>query len=614
LGNHKKKPQLWIGFFFYVSFYQSKAMILDLQAGKFPTLTWQSGKKPAGRTESGPSIAPGAITSIHTHTGGARVVWRNLAANTTQTELVTQTPLAIATQTGLHILVTPADTSVPAFYALITTILSMQLSNVSTGTRLVMAGDNGTFGGTLNVTETIAVLNNRIEAAIAASTSSWEEVTAAGSIQSTATQTNDEFVRIVGGTANQGVKLPLAAPGLVRYIYNATATAKKVYPFLGDQIENLGVNIPFVLGSGEGLQLTSNKLGLWQQSVSEHVQDLTGVGTTQSGAAQINAESDYVVGTISAGQVAFVMPPAVVPAKITITNTHASLAARIFPSTGEYINQGAVDAESFLAAGRSVSLICTVAGRWDDAQSSFGLVSLNTIREKVTGNAVFVETAAGVAMTAFAAAAATFYVPINPRADQITAWAGGGQGSATIVQANIVDVNVVATTGDSVRLNAAVKQCFLSNTGAKSLDLFPPSGGTINGGSVDAAVAVPVGAKLYVTSINGVAFTTTYIGAQCSTQAGITAFATGGQANGTVLNTEVITIGVVASTGDSVTINLRLRKFDIANSGANDADMFPPTGGTINGGAPNAALSLVAGKRYHAFSADGLTWFADLSN
>jgi len=78
---------------------------------------------------------------------------------------------------------------------------------------------------------------------------------------------------------------------------------------------------------------------------------------------------------------------------------------------------------------------------------------------------------------------------------------------------------------------------------------------------------------------------------------GITAFATGGQANAVELSKEYSVLGTVGTTGDSVKLpatTLVGKRFVIKNAGANDADVFPSTGGDLGAGA-NTAVSLAAG-------------------
>jgi len=79
--------------------------------------------------------------------------------------------------------------------------------------------------------------------------------------------------------------------------------------------------------------------------------------------------------------------------------------------------------------------------------------------------------------------------------ETVTAFAGGGQGSATVLLSTWNLINVVATTGDSVALPATFQPgtlIWLKNTGAETLDVFPASGDDLGQG-VDTAVSVVAG-------------------------------------------------------------------------------------------------------------------------
>lgn len=83
-----------------------------------------------------------------------------------------------------------------------------------------------------------------------------------------------------------------------------------------------------------------------------------------------------------------------------------------------------------------------------------------------------------------------------------TALAGGGQTNATILTTQYCNVNVVATAADSVKLpaNALVGSTLrVINNTANSMNVFPHVGGTINSGTLNAAVAQAGGASaIYV--------------------------------------------------------------------------------------------------------------------
>lgn len=89
-------------------------------------------------------------------------------------------------------------------------------------------------------------------------------------------------------------------------------------------------------------------------------------------------------------------------------------------------------------------------------------------------------------------------------APAVTAFAGGGQGSATALTKDFSNITVCATAGDSVKLPAAIAGLTytVTNRGAASANVFPATGDTINGGSANAAIALPVGATLQFVAIN----------------------------------------------------------------------------------------------------------------
>lgn len=75
----------------------------------------------------------------------------------------------------------------------------------------------------------------------------------------------------------------------------------------------------------------------------------------------------------------------------------------------------------------------------------------------------------------------------------ITAFATGGQGSATQLQNSFSDVTTVATAGDSVKLTVAAAGVmhYVYNAGAAALDIFPATGDNLGAG-VDTAVSLAV--------------------------------------------------------------------------------------------------------------------------
>jgi hypothetical protein len=82
---------------------------------------------------------------------------------------------------------------------------------------------------------------------------------------------------------------------------------------------------------------------------------------------------------------------------------------------------------------------------------------------------------------------------LRSRANAITAFAGGGQASATQLAAEINRVTVVATAGDSVKLPAAVagRQVTVINAdAADAMDCFPQTGEIINALAANTALSI----------------------------------------------------------------------------------------------------------------------------
>jgi hypothetical protein len=95
-------------------------------------------------------------------------------------------------------------------------------------------------------------------------------------------------------------------------------------------------------------------------------------------------------------------------------------------------------------------------------------------------------------------------------ATTITAFATGGQGSATALTAEFNNVTTCATAGDSVKLPTAVAglKITVKNSGATSLAVFPFSGDSINALAVNLSVNIPVGGTTEFRAISGTVWET----------------------------------------------------------------------------------------------------------
>ena len=84
---------------------------------------------------------------------------------------------------------------------------------------------------------------------------------------------------------------------------------------------------------------------------------------------------------------------------------------------------------------------------------------------------------------------------------EFSAFAGGGQGSATQLTAYKNNITTVATAGDSVKMLPATEGVVqrITNSGAESLDLFPSTGNNFEGLGANVAIALGVGNSIELT-------------------------------------------------------------------------------------------------------------------
>lgn len=91
---------------------------------------------------------------------------------------------------------------------------------------------------------------------------------------------------------------------------------------------------------------------------------------------------------------------------------------------------------------------------------------------------------------------------------------------------------------------------------------------------------------------------------------GITAFATGGQANAVALTASVNRITTVVNAGDSVRLPVATAGAEVVviNAAANSMNVFPSTGNAINALSANAAYAVAANKVVRFICAVDGTW------
>ena len=92
-----------------------------------------------------------------------------------------------------------------------------------------------------------------------------------------------------------------------------------------------------------------------------------------------------------------------------------------------------------------------------------------------------------------------FNKPQTSTEDTVTAFAGGGQASATQITAAKTRVSVCATNADSVKLPPSSQsvgmEYLIINDGAANLAIFPEGTATIDGGAASASVTLTAGRR-----------------------------------------------------------------------------------------------------------------------
>jgi hypothetical protein len=210
----------------------------------------------------------------------------------------------------------------------------------------------------------------------------------------------------------------------------------------------------------------------WNEAyfVDSSADNLTAGGSSQAAALPLVAQNNRVT-TVAAPGNGVVLPPALAGMEVFLIN-HGTSSMQVFANLSDTVNDvsGATGVPQM--ANSLVVYVCTTAGKW----YSDGLA---------TGYASGV----GGGFQTFSA---------QPN---ITAHAGGGQGSAVLLTAMNCFLSTVASAGDSVVLPPAQPgmQVTVINQTATSANVFPSSGQSINALAVNTAFAVVGGASGSVT-------------------------------------------------------------------------------------------------------------------
>ena len=243
-------------------------------------------------------------------------------------------------------------------------------------------------------------------------------VAAAGSIQgdATALDSTHSFQIVTGADGAKGVLLPLLASGnegICREVYNAASSALKIYPNTSDTINggsaDTAITVPprahvlFRAVSASDWAATIHGTTKYADIITEitaaagvtvdgtllkdggvttgatgrlalgYVATLAGAGTIQGDAAAVVAQVTFVTG--SDGTVGVVLPGATAGAAYTIYNTVSAQNLKVYPASGDDINDGTTNVHVNLAGKAAAIFVGLDTTTWlmvgNDASTAF---------------------------------------------------------------------------------------------------------------------------------------------------------------------------------------------------------------------------------------------------
>jgi len=526
-------------------------------------------------------VIPGIIMSAQAQGTGTLLKVRNERGDITPV-VVTEAVATVVKGTTLF-LVTPSS---GAKYIRAETVADF--ADARGGTLLqLLSDDNGQdHGASLLVTESVATIQARIDAAIIAGGGgggggSFGSITATGATQGTAAAITTSVVRITGGAAATGVILTTATGAEETFVHNATTTNKFVYPASGEFIDPMLVNQGFAIGPNEAVLFKCTLAGHWVTEVQvSNTQSVAASGAVQGGGQIKEGVTNAIITGVAFGNTAATLPAGLPGARISVQQLGGSTAGRLYPATGEQINAGGVNTYINMKADSTMELICNQAGLWVDAVSSVKNLVVDTIQARATGGTITIENSGGTDIARFGSLI-DFDSPLSMNYLEGTAVAGGNQSSALVADANLVNVIVSATLGDAVKLSTLATTCTLVNNGVAPCYVYCPVGGTINGVTNGYVIVAP-GQTWYFDG-QGAASPFAWTGSLLNSGPGeYTALA--GVTRPHIVHPNA-TITTVAAPLDEVILDDQQQYVVLVNAGANTALLLPPATQFLNGGA-----------------------------
>ena len=362
---------------------------------------------------------------------------------------------------------------------------------------------------------------------------------AAGSSATDATALTAGKNVVTAADGAKGVILPVAELDMTVAVVNTVAGEDLlVYPNTGGQLNALTVTTgAFSVPGGQEAVFYCDDIDHWYvragtaSSVYDATTGITAFATGgQTSATALTSEFNNVTTCATAGD-SVKLPAAALGKRVTIKNSGAASLA-VFPASADSINALAVNLSVNIPVGSELTFDAISGVVWETKEFLTSLAPTTQRGEfvfKASDNAadhevILTNASHGQATTTTvpdpAGATGTvvleeitnvFDLPQRYDANTtITAFATGGQASATALTGEFNNVTTCATAGDSVKLPAAAQglKITVKNSGAASLAVFPADADSINALAINLSVNIPVGGELTFRAISAVVWET----------------------------------------------------------------------------------------------------------
>jgi hypothetical protein len=308
----------------------------------------------------------------------------------------------------------------------------------------------------------------------------------AGGGQGSATALTKEVNNVTTvATAADSVKLPTSVAGLKIVVLNNGANNMQVFGAGTDTINGVATATGVSQLASSAVLYVCPVAGVWfsialgtsysggSLPTASYANALTAhAGGGQGSALALTALINRVT-TVATAADSVKLPTSTPGLEITIINSGANR-MQVFGAGTDTINGVATATGVSQLAGSVVKYTCTAAGLWFSQEVAYG----------VSGN-----------------------LPKYSVTNAITAFAGGGQGSAVLLTTSISRVTTVATAGDSVKLPTALaglQVTVVNAAAANAMDVFPNTGDVINALAANTALSVAANKTIIFTcAVNG---------------------------------------------------------------------------------------------------------------